>query len=178
MANVFRSQEVYKKLNKSLHDKNEIVSVRGVYVSGEYKPPYYNETGLRITEISSNKPTVVDFKTETKSLTDTDTVGLLSFDSNPDISIVVYGVEKNSTTDQDTVGLLSFDVNTDLSIYVFEKDYIGCNDTDTVGLLSFDVNDGFNFTCFNKKKTNSTPEPLLRLATISTQPATVENVML
>ena len=41
MANVFRSKEVYKHLKYDLHDRNEIVAVQGVYVSGEYRPPYY-----------------------------------------------------------------------------------------------------------------------------------------
>ena len=43
MAEVFKSQEVYKHVNYDLHDRNEMIAVRGVYVTGEYRPPYYNE---------------------------------------------------------------------------------------------------------------------------------------
>ena len=62
MAEVFKSQEVYKHVNYDLHDRNEMIAVRGVYVTGEYRPPYYNEPILGLRYIQSIPATVVDFQ--------------------------------------------------------------------------------------------------------------------
>ena len=118
MANVFRSKEVYKHLNYNLHDRNEIVPVQGVYISGEYRPPYYNDPVLMIYEMSSQPPKVDDFQ------------------------------DVNRSSDEDSV----------------------------VKILDFSVN--FlqpSFTYYNRKQTNMTPEPTLRLSYLSSEKATIEN---
>lgn len=62
MADVFKSQEVYKHVNYNLHDRNEMIAVRGVYVTGEYRPPYYNEPILALSYLTGINATVVDFQ--------------------------------------------------------------------------------------------------------------------
>ena len=71
MANIFRSKEVYKKVDKqeSSYDRDVLIPVGepfkanaeyGIYVAGEYRPPYYTD-GLTILGFSSNPALIVDY---------------------------------------------------------------------------------------------------------------------
>lgn len=62
MAEVFKSQEVYKHVNYDLHDRNEMIAVRGVYVASEYRPPYYNEPVLGLRYIQNIPAKIDDFQ--------------------------------------------------------------------------------------------------------------------
>ena len=148
MANVFRSKEVYKHLNYNLHDRNEIVPVQGVYISGEYRPPYYNDPVLMIYEMSSQPPKVDDFQ------------------------------DVNRSSDEDSVvKILDFSVNFLQPSFDFYKTISESSGEDTiVKVLDLSVN--FlqpSFTYYNRKQTNMTPEPTLRLSYLSSEKATLEN---
>ena len=70
MANTFRSKEVYKKLRKEVHNRHTMVAVEGVYVSGEYRPPYYANMGVNIADIQCNKDRVVSYEYDIVELRD------------------------------------------------------------------------------------------------------------
>ena len=148
MANVFRSKEVYKHLKYELHDRNEIVPVQGVYVSGEYRPPYYNNPVLMIYEMSSQPAKIVDFQDINRSSDEDTVVKVLDFsvDFQP-VSITNYTTASESTGEDTVVKVLDFS---------------------TTFLQP-------SFTHYNRKQTNMTPEPMLRLSTLTSEKATIEN---
>ena len=78
MANIFNSKEVYKRIPKVSSKDNPLRKVRGIYVTGDYRPPYYIDSSLHIAEINTNKPTIVDFTQVTKPTYDDSTSSLLS----------------------------------------------------------------------------------------------------
>ena len=144
MANIFRANEVYKKPSKFLHDKNEMIPVRGVYVTGEYRPPYYSDSGLTLTSISSTSPTIANFIDEYKDITD-NTLGF----SNIDCSI-------NS-----------------IELYRFEKDYKDITDN-TLGFANVELSlDAMQIIRYNESFKSNTPMPILRLINISSETATI-----
>jgi hypothetical protein len=148
MANVFRSKEVYKHLKNNPHDRNEIVPVQGVYVSGEYRPPYYNNPTIKIYTIESQPAKVVDFQDVNESTGDDAIVKVLDFSADFNtLNITNYTIASKSTGDDAIVKVLDFSAT-------FLQP---------------------SFTYYNQQQTNMTPEPMLRLSSLSSEKATIEN---
>ena len=118
MANVFRSKEVYKNFRYDIDKTKKVVAVQGVYVASEYRPPYYNEPGIHIYEISGQHCTIADFKTE-----------------------------EAETQGMKTAGMYMLDI----------------------------VDSGYRLDIYGKKSSNSTPEPILRLSSLTSEACVVEN---
>lgn len=55
------AKEIYYSFREDRTGTRKVVPVRGVYVTGEWKPPTYIEPILRITEISANRATIADY---------------------------------------------------------------------------------------------------------------------
>ena len=149
MGSVFRSKEVYKKLKYDLHGKNEIVAVRGVYVSGEYRPPYYNEPILKIYEISSQHATVVDFQDVAQSSGADSMVKIVDFKAERLIPQCQWYESKSQNAGEDSM----------VKIVDFVAEIYG----------------GQTFTIYTKTFGESTPEPTLRLTSFTSELATVTN---
>ena len=178
MGSVFRSKEVYKKLKYDLHGRNEIVAVRGVYVSGEYRPPYYNDPILRIYEMSSQHATVVDFKTEEKNASTTDTGGFYKIGlSASTYNLTRYGKESKDVGTTDTGGLYKLGLSASTyDLHRYEKDYIDATSAETGGLYKLRLTSvGYVQTRYYVDKGNSTPEPTLRMTTLTSEDCTVTN---
>lgn len=179
MANVFRSKEVYKHLRYDLHDRNEIVPVQGVYVSGEYRPPYYNNPILRIYDLDSNPAKVVDFQDTSASTGEDTIVKVLDFSANfMTPTITNYTAASVSAGEDTIVKVLEFSANFITPSFDFYKTISENAGEDTiVKVLGFSANftQPSTYTWYHTKKTQCTPEPMLRLTTLSTEKATIEN---
>lgn len=178
MANVFRSKEVYKHLKYDLHGKNEIVPVHGVYISGEYRPPYYNESGISIYEISSKNCNVVDFKIEEVDTARTKTAMMYKIGVSESVyNIQRYETESVSLKTIQTAGLYKLDVTkTSYNISRFEKDYINAPSTQTAGMYKIDISDSvYTKTVYGTNRDNSTPEPILRLTSFVSESCIITN---
>ena len=148
MANVFRSKEVYKNFRYDIDKTKKVVAVQGVYVASEYRPPYYNEPGIHIYEISGQHCTIADFKTEEAETQGMKTAGMYMFD----ITESAYTLER------------------------YEKDYIDTKGMETAGMYMLDIVDsGYRLDIYGKKSSNSTPEPILRLSSLTSEACVVEN---
>lgn len=62
MSGFYKSKEVYKHYRDSNGDPH-ITPVRGLYVGGEYTPPYYIDHNITITEINSTRCDAVEYTT-------------------------------------------------------------------------------------------------------------------
>jgi hypothetical protein len=148
MANVFRSKEVYKNFRYDIDKTKKVVAVQGVYVASEYRPPYYNEPGIHIYEISGQHCTIADFKTEEAETQGMKTAGMYMFD----ITESTYTLER------------------------YGKDYIDTKGMETAGMYMLDIVDsGYRLDIYGKKSSNSTPEPILRLSSLTSEACVVEN---
>lgn len=178
MANVFRSKEVYKHLKYNLHNRNEIVPVQGVYVSGEYRPPYYNNPLLMIYEVSSQPAMVNDFQDVNRSSDEDTVVKILDFsvDFKP-VNITNYTTASESAGDDTVVKMLDFSVDFLQPSFDFYKTISESSGEDTI-VKVLDFSTTFlqpSFTYYNQKQTNMTPEPMLRLSSLTSEKATIEN---
>ena len=127
-----------------------MVAVEGVYVSGEYRPPYYANMGVTITDIQCNKALVEPFTDVSVIATDFDyALQLLDIDVNPTCpSITRYTTATTEETDFDyALQLLDIDVN------------------ETVPIQSIPI-----------INTPMTPEPIVRITQINSTKAEITNV--
>ena len=148
MANVFRSKEVYKNFRYDIDKTKKVVPVQGVYIASEYRPPYYNNPTLRIYEISSVHATVVSFQDVTATNGEDPMYKILDFKVERLIPNLINYTTGSANAGEDTMyKILDFQVTR--------------------------LNPGETY--FYKAKGNSTPEPMLRLSSITSESALVEN---
>jgi hypothetical protein len=178
MAEVFKSQEVYKHVNYDLHDRNEMIAVRGVYVTGEYRPPYYNEPILGISYIRGVKPTIDNFETEETETTDPQTTGMYNFS----VSVSAYNLERYSSesvdaTNAQTTGMYNFGISSSVyNIDRYEKDYTDTTDPQTTGMYNLGVpTSQYRTIICQHIHENSTPEYGIGLSFLRTDSAIIEN---
>lgn len=98
MANTFRSKEVYKKLRKEVHNRNTMVAVEGVYVSGQYRPPYYANPMLVINQIQCNKADVIPYTDDIVEAYDDFTYGIMDIITSNNISITACPPNNHNMT--------------------------------------------------------------------------------
>ena len=179
MGSVFRSKEVYKKLKYDLHGKNEIVAVRGVYVSGEYRPPYYNEPILKIYEISSQHATVVDFQDVAQSSGADSMVKIVDFKAERLIpTITNYSTAERNAGEDSMVKIVDFKAERLIpQCQWYESKSQNAGEDSMVKIVDFvaEIYGGQTFTIYTKTFGESTPEPTLRLTSFTSELATVTN---
>lgn len=93
MSGYYKSKEVYKQYRDS-EGNPHITPVRGLYVGGEYTPPYYIDHNITITEITSTKCNAVHYTEESCDLNPAEILKMSSYTTTP-VGVVDY--TENST---------------------------------------------------------------------------------
>ena len=106
MSNIFRSKEIYKRIPGVSSDNNPLRAVQGMYVSGEYRPPYYIDGFVRVSKINTTKPKIVDYTAVTKDLTADPIVNIIGVDCS-DIDITFYKKTPINTNPDHTIRVKS-----------------------------------------------------------------------
>lgn len=140
------AKEVYYSFRDD-HGDRHMVPVRGVYVTGEYKPPSYIEPMLRLVSIKTTHPTIEEYTEVTKNHWSDTTNHLYDVDVDDIFKIDWYSSKSTSNTDDTTNHL--YDV---------------------------DIDDAFQFTINPRTTKGSQPEPILRLVEININKCIVEDV--
>lgn len=60
MANIFKTKEAYKNTSPTIK-VNPLRRIRGVYVTGPYRPPYCIDHTLTVTSVESQEATIVSY---------------------------------------------------------------------------------------------------------------------
>lgn len=180
MGNVFKSDEVYKHLKYDLHDRNEIVPVRGVYITGVYSPPYYNEPIIRIDSITSTPATLADL-TETDRTNGNDpSMKILDFSLTlNELSLTNYTVADLNPGSDTFMKIVDFSLTPATPPLTFYESTNRSSGSDTfMKILDFSCSyNGITSTIHSIEHGHSTPEPILRLTGISSGPATIADVV-
>lgn len=176
MANIFNSKEVYKRIPKVSSKDNPLRKVRGMYVTGDYRPPYYIDSSLHIMEINTNKPRIVDFTQVTKPTYDDSTVSLLDLSCNWDLKFNRYTRATGSVTDDSTVSLLDLSCN-DLTLTKIPrpKAYADVDTGSTISLLDMNCSRNIKFTRYHSQKHGYIPEQICVVTDQYTTKASIEN---
>ena len=146
MAYIIKSDEVYKHIK----GKHKIVPVQGVYVTGEHRPPYYNEAGVHILSLSTQPATVNDFKDVTLVQSDA-VVKLVDFYAIPGSPTLTFYTTATADAGNDTITKL--------------VDFYAIPTPISQPIVYHSVED------------DATPgEPILQLTGFSTEPCEVTNI--
>ena len=179
MANVFRSKEVYKHLKHDVYGKNTIVPVKGVYISGEYRPPYYNESGIRIYEINSKHAKVESFQDISTSNGEDYILKIVDFSVDVyKIAPINYSTATADAGEDGMVKILDFYCEPlQPELYWYESQDQNAGEDGMVKILDFYC-DAISISqpiTYLTERNESTPEPMLRLSSITSENAIIEN---
>lgn len=170
MANIFRSDEVYKKPPKTLHNRDEIIPVRGVYVSGHNRPPYYNEPIISITGIASNPVNIYSMISTVVDNVDP-VVNVINFDIDPTVDIAFYTLASSEAHDAG-LNVINFDMDPTLTVDFFTKR--GDETTDAViNIINLDMNPIIDITPSPIERNKQPPEPAILLTGIDSNSVTI-----
>ena len=178
MANIFRSKEVYKHLKYDLHNRNEMVAVQGVYITGEYRPPYYNEPCVHIYEISGQDCIVANFESEEVDTSPSETSGMYKFGlSQSTYNINRYGNEHIDISSTETSGMYKFGLSqSTYNINRYGNEHIDTSPSETSGMYKFGMDFvGYMKTYYSTQSEESTPEPTLRLSSLTSENCVITN---
>lgn len=179
MGIIFKSKEVYKHLDKKPNEQHKMVPVQGLYVSGEFRPPYYNDPALVITQFTSGDCIPASFKSVYQDFKDADGCIMYGLNvSTPTVNIQKYTKEYvDLLPDPDGCALYDMDVSQpSYSFMRYSREYDSAKDEDGCGIYGLGLAvRTYNLTRFSKAKGNSTPEPILRVTQMISDPAVVEN---
>ena len=177
MANIFRSKDIYKRAPKIPSSEDPLRIVKGLYVVGDYKPPYYIGPCLHITDIKTNKATVVDYTTKSMSYED-HVVNLLGISTGGALKITNYTRASVDLQPDHVVNLIGIIADSaPLNIVYFTRDSKDLNNDHVVNLIGINADTSpLDIVYFSTKRYPSNPEPMLRIKSITTNKATISDV--
>ena len=191
MANIFKAKEVYKKISSNLNPDKPLVKLHGLYVAGMYRPAYFIDATLTLSQLDSIPATVVYYtEQEVHQVLDVG-VTMTEFDVNTsNIVVTKYTVDSTSKWFDIGVTMTKFDVDTSNVSYVkYTTNTLHGYFDIGVTMTEFDVETPYESTIINQRQTATRPYwkiipkpntqppglPVLSLTDISTTRATITN---
>lgn len=174
MAYIFRSDEVYKKTPKDLHDRDEIIAVRGLYISGQARPPYYADPSLNLTGFTSTPATINSLIT-TESHTADSVVNILAFDVVPEFTVENFSIAEADTTDT-VINIINIDLDNTLPDIEFYSSTNATTSDAVVNILNIDVSDTSDITPLPIANSKQNPEPILVMSGITSNSASISTL--
>ena len=170
MSNIFRSKEIYKRIPGVSSDNNPLRAVQGMYVSGEYRPPYYIDGFVRVSKINTTKPKIVDYTSVTKDLTADPIVNIIGVDCS-DIVITPYTQAQQNLSADPIVNIIGVDCS-DIDILCYTQDHQELQADPIVNIIGVDCSD-IDITLYKKTPINTNPDHTIRVKSITTSKAVV-----
>lgn len=175
MADVFRSREVYKRINTSQTTQDSLVPVRGVYVVGEHVERFHKEPSIFINNINTTKADIADF--EIKNYIDNDDESFIGFKMNIDIKNIVQRYSTKTYTGNDDKSFIGFKMDIDKHTSVKRYESITDKIYDPGSFIGFNMD--IDVKCSYRKmpleNANVPPQPAIRITKIETVRAMINN---
>lgn len=172
------AKQVYYSFRDPTTGTIKIVPVRGVYVTGEWKPPSYIEPTLNLLHIKTNHSTIEDFTEKTESPISTASHHLYDIDLDATFRIDLYTTD-TAPNQMGTATHHLYDIDLDATFYIEEyQSTVAPNQIGTATHHLYDVdisNDIGTYTVHPKINAGSQPEPILRLIELNVSGVTIEN---
>ena len=174
MANIFKSKEVYKHV-PGINSGDRLYAVRGMYVSGEHKVPYYIDAGIHIKSIQSNKLVVKDFTEASYEKID-HVVNLINIEvTNAKPVLTQYSTASIQNQDH-VVNLINIEVTIPKPPLLFYQTTRKDNQDHVVNLIGIDViNMKPSMLFYNNMKQKTLPEPMVCVKSIISTKAIISD---
>lgn len=171
------AREVYFKLPKDPETgTNKIVPIRGMYVTGEYKPPEYIEPVLHLLSVKTNRATIQDYVEKSVNHYSGTSHHLYDIDANDTYRIDWYTSKTAPNQFASTTHHL-YDVDADDTYRIDWYKSKSINHYSSTSHHLFDTDSDSSFTIVNKPIGiyGSQPEPILRLIELNVSGVTIED---
>lgn len=175
MANIFRSKEVYKRMPGVPAENNPLRPVQGMYVVGDWRPPYYILSGLHISDIKTTKATVVNFTTISEEAYDKDQNMSISRFNVGKLTVQRFTKKYEDIYDDSKIAMTKFNVSP-LSVTLYSRAYENIYDDSKISMTKFKITSGLSVLKRHRNPYSTLPEPTLRIKSIETKKATITNV--
>lgn len=113
MANISKAKEIYKSTPGKINPNKPFVPIRGLYVAGLYRPPYWIDSVLNVVRLATTSAANVVYYTDSTDVAYTEKNGVIQL-TNIDIGdadIIQYGEDFDESYEKDGIVQL-----TDISI--------------------------------------------------------------
>ena len=80
MANISKAKEIYKSTPGKINPNKPFVPIRGLYVAGLYRPPYWIDSVLNVVKLATTSAAEVAYYTEADADTRASTMNMIQFD--------------------------------------------------------------------------------------------------
>lgn len=177
MANIFRTKEVYKRLKGVPNDQNPLRAVRGVYVCGYSTKPYYISPTLRISDIQTTKATVVNYTTKNENAYE-DSYNIAMTDINSNEFTVVRYTKAYDSSYENSYNIAMTDINSGkFDVLYYGKSYTQSYENSyNIAMTEFNSTK-VNYLIYKTEKLDTIPEPTLRIKSIETTTASIEDII-
>ena len=170
MSNIFRSKEIYKRIPGVSSDNNPLRAVQGMYVSGEYRPPYYIDSFVQVSNIKTNKAKIEDYTSVTKDLTADPIINIIGVDCS-DLDITYYTQAQSDLSADPIINIIGVDCS-DLDILCYTQDSKDLTADPIVNIIGVDCSD-IDITFYKETPINTNPDHTIRIKSITTSKAVV-----
>ena len=161
--NIFRSKEIYKRIPGVSPTLNPVRITRGVWVSGEHRPPYCIDETVNIQAIGSNHAEIRVYTDRTDNADDWDAVeytGLyvsqLGFDT---VDYTVTSVTMSDDTTVEYIGIYS----EDFDILNYTQSTFNTPDDITVKYLDIYTDGEFQIELYNSLNWKTNPDSMIKI---------------
>lgn len=172
---IFRSKEIYRKIRKREEgqDKDPLVAIRGLYVVGDHMYPVYDNACIRINEIKTKHPRIVDYtsRIEDKEI-DNSIVGTIGMSIGGELTVTRYTRNSVNLHDDSIVGVIGMSINEgiDLLRYTRKTEQV---DGSIVGTLGMSIGGDLTLEPYYRKPLLCQPEPMLMITAVNRTQCTI-----
>ena len=171
------AKEIYYHFRDE-HGESKVVPVRGVYVTGEFKPPAYFEPILRLVEVKTKPPLIEDYiETNLTHLSST-THHLYDISINSAFTFDTY-TQSSIPNQLHTTTHHLYDISIDPSFYTedfWQESIPNQMHSTTHHLYDMNANTNYTYENYTSGQYGSQPEPLLRMIELNVNTSTVEDL--
>lgn len=169
MSNIFRSKEIYKRIPGVSSDNNPLRAVQGMYVSGEYRPPYYIDSFVQVSNIKTNKAKIEDYTATTKDLVDP-IVNIIGVDCS-ELDIIQYTRTQSDLSADPIINIIGVDCS-DIDILCYTSITENLTADPIINIIDVGCSD-VDITYYKNQLINTNPDFSIRIKSITTSKAVV-----
>ena len=173
MSNIFRSKEIYKRIPGVSSDNNPLRAVQGIYVSGEYRPPYYIDGFIQINRVKTNKATITDYTQDTQSLKNDPVINVTEISAKKNVDVVYYTRATVSAPNEPVINVTDISANMAEIIY-FTQDTKPSTEP-VINVTEISAKKDVDIVYFKRISFNTNPDHSIRISKVSTTKATIES---
>lgn len=176
MGNVFKSNEIYKRLKNVSAENNPLRKVRGVYVVGYLKIPKYTTSGILISSVKNIPATIIDMADTYKS-SYSDTLGPAVYDITPPTAAVTAYTTDYKTSYGDILSPAVYDITSPVATVVhYTKEYKTAY-SDILSPAVYDITPpSVTVERLTYTNINTAPDSTLRIRSIISNYATISTI--